>query len=225
MEFNLDHHAWTDTTKKPKNVPWTSEKNQKNQKFFQNYSSICSSGDKSADLITRLQIFRRKIRHFRAQSRKLFHKVNILFLSKCSSGHLKCLFNDSAENFRQSSKSFGSKCIFDDCWNISAGNSINFAWKTKLNRKTNTFLIKTPQKVLGTLKMQFQQKWRNFFFKTKIFLPESEKKYENQSQKKTKKSLGHVECTFGNTAEQFRQRSGRLSIKVRKQSWKNLKKR
>ena len=189
VEFNLDHHAWTDTTKKPKNVPWTSEKNQKNQKFFQNYSSICSSGDKSADLITRLQLFRRKIRHFRAQSRKLFHKVNILFLSKCSSGHLKCVFNDSVENFRQSSKSFGSKCIFDDCWNISAGDSINFAWKTKLNRKTNTFLIKTPQKVLGTLKMQFQQKWRNFFFKTKIFLPESEKKYMRTNHKKTKKVL------------------------------------
>ena len=110
-----------------------------------------------------------QIRHFLAQSRKLFHKVNLLFLSMCSSGLLKCLFDDSVEKFRQTSKSFGSKCILDDCWNISAGSSINFAWKTKLNWKTNTFWIKTPQKVLGTLKMQFQQNWRNFPFKTNFF--------------------------------------------------------
>ena len=265
------------------------------------------------------------------------------------------MFDDSVEKFHQSSMSFGSKCIFDDCWNISAGNSINFAWKTKLNWKTNTFLIKIPQKVLGTLKMHFQQKWRNFFFKTKFFLPESEvkKKYENQSQKnqkstsdtknarletllenlargqdnyhskfknfrnnqkkwysfskwstghvensfdnsagsfslvvqdifasesklnwkknvfeknflknsptfrmqywqnwrnffselrffrsnprlnktwqntakKIEKFFGHAECSFGNSVEKFRPKSGRLSLKVRKQFWKNLKKR
>ena len=82
-----------------------------------------------------------QIRHFLAQSRKLFHTVNILFLSTCSSGQLKCLLDDSVEKFRQSLKRFGSKCIFDDCWKISAGSSINFAWKTKLTWKTNTFLI------------------------------------------------------------------------------------
>ena len=122
---------------------------------------------------------------FPCPSRKMFRKVNILFLSKWSSGHVKCLFDDSVENFRQSSKSFGSKCIFDDCWNISAGSSINFAWKTKLNWKTNTFLIKTPQKVLGTLKMQSQQKGRNFFSKPIICSLESEvkKKHENHSQR------------------------------------------
>ena len=130
-----------------------------------------------------------QIRHFLAQSRKLFHKVNILFLSMCSAGHLKCLFDDSVEKFRQSSKSFGSKCIFDDCWNISAGSSINFAWKTKLNWKTNTFLIKTPQKVLGTLKMQFQQKRRIFFSKLIFFSPESEvKKNMRTIHKKKRKS-------------------------------------
>ena len=36
--------------------------------------------------------------------------------------------DDSVEKFRQSSNSFGSKCFFDDCWIISAGSSINFAW-------------------------------------------------------------------------------------------------
>ena len=150
-----------------------------------------------------------------------------MFSSKCSSGHVKCFFDGSVQKFRQSSKSFGSKCIFDDCWIICAGSSITFAWKTKLNWKTNTFLIKTPQKVLGTLKMQFQRKWRNFFSKLIFFSPESEVKKNMRTihKKKTKKSLGHVECTFANTAEHFRQRSGRLSIKVRKQLWKNLKKR
>ena len=225
VEFSLDHHAWNDTTKKPKNVPCTSEKNQKNYKFFQNYSSNCPSGDISADLITRLQIFSRKIRHFSAQSRKLFHKVIILFLSKCSSGHVKCLFDNSVETFRQSSKSFGSKCIFDDCWNISAGSSINFAWKTKLNPKTNTFLTKTPQNFLGSLKMQFQQKRRNFFSKLIIFLLESEvkKKIWEPFTKKPKKYFGHVECTFGNAAENFSQRSGQLSLKIQKLSKKSEK--
>ena len=39
-----------------------------------------------------------------------------------------------------------------------------------------------------------------------------------------KKSIGHVECTFENAAETFRQRSGRLTLKVRKQFWKIRKK-
>ena len=187
MEFSLDHHAWNDTTKKPKNVPWTSEKIRKikilSKLFFQLpiRRQKCRFDNKAAK-------FPPQIRHFLAQSRKLFHKVNILFFWKCSSGHLKCLFDDSVEKFRQSSENFGSKCIFDDCWNISAGSSINFAWKTKLTWKTNTFLIKTPQKVLGTLKMQFQKKWRNFFSKLIFFSPESEvkKKHENHSQKNQK---------------------------------------
>ena len=64
----------------------------------------------------------------------------------------------------------------------------NFEWKTKLNWKTNMFLIKTPQKVLGTLKMQFQRKWRNFFSKLIFFSPESEvKKNMRTIHKKNKK--------------------------------------
>ena len=42
--------------------------------------------------------------------------------------------------------------------------------------------------------------------------------------KKIEKFFRHVECSLGNAAETFRQRSGRLSLKVRKQFWKIRKK-
>ena len=141
-------------------------------------------------MTTVLQLFRRKSENFLPKGGTYFKKPT-MFSSKCSSGHVKCFFDDSLQKFRPSSESFGSKCIFDDCWNISAGSSINFAWKTKLNWKTNTFLIKTPQKFLGTLKMQFQQKWRNFSFKTNTFFAwvRSLKKTWEPFTKKTKKVL------------------------------------
>ena len=85
--------------------------------------------------------------------------------------------------------------------------------------------MKTPQKVLGTLKMQFQQKWRNFFFQSYYFLglsPKFKKTWEPFT-KKPKKSFGHVECTFGNAAENFSQRSGQLSLKIQKLSKKSEK--
>ena len=52
--------------------------------------------------------------------------------------------------------------------------------------------MKTHQKVLGTLKMQFQQKWRNFFFKAIIFFrlsPKFKKICENHSQENQKSPL------------------------------------
>ena len=137
-------------------------KNMKNKNFCKNIL-LGHLESNSAQMTTVLQIFRRKSENFSSKGGIYFKKPTMLSL-KCSSRHVKCIFEDSVQKFRQSSRSFGSKCIFDDCWNISAGSSINFALKTRLNWKTNTFSIKTPQKVLRTLKMQFQQKWRNFFY-------------------------------------------------------------
>ena len=127
---------------------------KKSNFFCRNIIPIGHLETNSAYLTTVLQIFRRKRENFSPKVGTHFKKPTI-FSSNCFSGHVKCLFDDSVEKFRQSSKSFGSKCIFDDCWNIFAGSSTNFASKTKLNWKTNTSLIKTPQKVLGTLKLQF----------------------------------------------------------------------
>ena len=165
-------------------------KNIKKIKIFcKNILLIGHLETNSGHLTTVLQIFRRKSENFSPKG-GIYFKKPTMFSSKCSSGHVKCIFDDSVEKFHQSSMSFGSKCIFDDCWNISAKSSINFAWKTKLNWKINTFLMKTHQKVLGTLKMQFQQKWRNFFSKLIFFLPESEvKKNMRTIHKKTKKVL------------------------------------
>ena len=169
MQFWRPLPKWFD--KKTKKVTWRSEK-----KFEKNCKNILLIGHletNSAHLTTVLQLFRRKSEKFWPKGGMYFKKPT-MFSSKCSSGHVKCIFDDSVEKFRHSSKRFGSKCIFDDCWNISAGKSINFAWKTKLNWKSNTILIKTPQQVLGTLKMQFQQKWRHFFSKLIFLSLESE---------------------------------------------------
>ena len=109
----------------------------------------------SAQMTTVLQNFRRNSENFSPKGGIHFKEPTMLS-SKCSSGHVKCIFDDSVQKFCPSLKSFGSK--------------------SKLNWKTNMFLIKTPQKVLGTLKMQFQQKWRNFFSNLICFSLESEVK-------------------------------------------------
>ena len=144
MEFNLDHQASKDTPKKPKkNVPWTSQKNQKKKKFFQNYSSNCPSGAKSADLIKRLQIFRRKIRHFFAENKSEFvsqshHIVFVkVFLWTC-----KCLFDNFVEKFRQSWKKLCSNSILN--WKKAF-------WKNKSTKSYRTF------------RMQLWRIWRNLF--------------------------------------------------------------
>ena len=209
-------------------LKWFNKKTKKSylevrKKFKKNCKNILLIGHletNSAQMTTVLQNFWRKSEKFSPKG-GIFFKKPTMFSSKCSSGHVKCLFDNSVQMFRPTSESFGSKCIFDDCWNISAGISINFAWKTTINWKTNTFLIETPQKILGTLKIQFQQKWRNFFFKTKIFFclsPKFKKKTWEPFTKKPKKYFRHVKCTFGNAAEIFSQRSGQLSLKVQKLS-------
>ena len=194
-------------------------KKSENVKFLSKLFFYLPLWSQIADLITRLQIFHPKSEIFSPKIEICFEKPT-MFSSKCSSGHVKCIFDDSVQKIRQRSKSFGSKCIFDDCWNNSTGSSINFAWKTKLNWKTNKFLIKTPHKVLGTLKMQLQQKWRNFFFKTNVSFAwvRSLKNQEIHSQKKPKKYFGHVECIFGNAVDSFSQSSAQLSLKVQKLS-------
>ena len=124
----------------------------KNQKLFpgrpqKNILPIGHLETNSAHLITVRQIFRRKSEMFAPQVEIYFKKPTI-FSSKCSSGDVNCTCDDSVEKFRQISN--------------------NFASKSKLNWKTNTFLKKNPQKVLGTLRRHFQQKW-NFWFKTNTY--------------------------------------------------------
>ena len=127
---------------------------KKSKVFCRNILPLGHLETNSAHLTTVLQFFCRKSEIFSPKVGNYFKKP-IIFSSKCSSGHVKCIFDNSVGKFRQSSKSFGSKCIFDNFWSLFAESSRNFASKTKLNWKTNTFLIKTPQNVVGTLKLQF----------------------------------------------------------------------
>ena len=140
-------------------------------------------------MTTVLEIFRRKPETFSPKG-GIYFKKPTMFSSKCSSGYVKCFFDGSVRKFRQSSKRFGSKCIFEECWNVSAGSSINFAWKTKLNRKTNTFLIKTPQNFSGRLKCNFNKNDETLLSKLIFFSLESEvKKNMRTIHKETKKVL------------------------------------
>ena len=129
------------------------------------------------------KLFRPKV-EFISRSQQCFRQ------SVPPSGHVKCFFDGSVRKFRQSSKRFGSKCIFEECWNVSAGSSINFAWKTKLYRKTNTFLIKTPQNFSGRLKCNFNKNDETLLSKLIFFSLESEvKKNMRTIHKETKKVL------------------------------------
>ena len=74
----------------------------------------------SAHMTTVLQIFRRNSDNFPPKG-EIHFKEPTMFSSKSSSGHVKCIFDDSVQKFCQSSKSIGSKCIFDECWKIPPG--------------------------------------------------------------------------------------------------------
>ena len=145
-------------------------KKSENVKFLSKLFFYLPLWRQIADLITRLQNFRRNSEIF-SPTVGIYSKKPTMFSSKFSSGRVSCVFDNSVEKF----------------WQISN----NFASKTKLNWKTNMFFIKIPQKVLGTLKMQYQQKWRNFFFKTNIFFAwvRSLKKNMRTIHKKIKKVL------------------------------------
>ena len=150
-------------------------------------------------------IFPPQIRHFLAQSRKLFHKVNIMFWSKCLTGHMKFNFDNFVENF------------FDKGGKIFA--------QTRYQIEKKAFWKKIHQKVLGRLKCNFDKTDETFFFRTKIFCRSQTKSNETwQNFAKIEKFFGHVECSLGNAAETFHQRSGGLSLKVWKQFWKIRKK-
>ena len=144
---------------------------------------------------------------------RTIHKIN-----KMSFGHVECTFGNAAENFGQRSGQL----------------SLKFQKLSKFSENTIIVL----KVVHWTRKKQFWQlcwklsegKSRNFASKSKLnwktnvkknFL----KKFSNVQNavltKLTKLFLG----SLGNVAETFRQRSGRLSLYVRKQFWKNLKKR
>ena len=118
----------------------------------------------------------------------------------------KMYVDDSVEKFRQSLNSF--------------------SWKCKLNWKKNRFCEWISSKSSRTFRMQLWQNWRNFFFRTNIFFSlEHEVKWNiTKFCQKIEKFFRHVEYSLRDAAETFRQRSGGLSLKVRKQFWKNRKK-
>ena len=90
---------------------------------------------------------------------------------------------------------------------------------TKLKKKA--FWKKIHQKVFGRLECNFDKTDETFFSKLRFFVARrrSQMKHDKILQK-IEKFFGHLECSLGNAAETFRQRSGGLSLKVRKQFWK-----
>ena len=119
-----------------------------------------------------------QIRHFLAQSRKLFHKVNIMFWSKCLTGHMKFNFDNFVENF------------------LTKVEKSSLKLDTKLKKKS--FLKKNSSKSFRTFRMQFWQNWRNFFFKTKIFCRSKTKSNETwQNFAKNREVLWTRRMQFG----------------------------
>ena len=134
--------------KRPKNIPWTSKKKSEKVKFLSKLFFQMPIWRQKSRFDNKAATFPPQIRHFLAQSRKLFHKVNIMFLSKCFSGHVKFIFYNFVEKFRQSWKHLRSNTIVN--------------WK-------RTFWKIISSKSSRTFRMQFWQNWRNFFFRSKIF--------------------------------------------------------
>ena len=136
-------------------LPGGPKKYKKSKIFCKNILLIGHLETNSAHMTTVLQLFRRNSENFSPKG-GIYFKRPTMFSSKCSSGHVKCIFDDSVEKFRQISKNFGTK--------------------SKKNLKKNMSSIKTPQKNRGTFKMQFQQKWRNVFSNLICFSLETEVK-------------------------------------------------
>ena len=110
-----------------------------------------------------------------------------------------------------------------------------FCWKnlTKLEKSLLNFHLNWKKsfrknnstKSSRTFRMQLWQIWRNLFSELRFFFRSNTKLNETWQNfaKKIEKLFGHVECSLRNAAETFRHRSGGLSLKVRKQFWKNRK--
>ena len=111
-----------------------------------------------------------------------------------------------------------------------------FCWK--ISTKLEKFLLKFHTKLKKSfLKKYFNKKFSDvknatltnltkLVFRTKIYFRSNTKLNETWQNlaEKIEKLFGHVEWSLRNAAETFRQRSGGLSLKVRKQFWKNRKK-
>ena len=144
-----------------------------------------------------------------------------MFSSKCSSGHVKCSFDDSVEKFHRSSMSFGSKCIFLQLLKYFRQEFNKFCLKNQTKLKNHHVFDENSSKSSRDAKNAISTKMTKFFFQSYYFFSlesEIQKNLWEPFTRKPKKSFGHVECTFGNAAENFSQRSGQLSLKVRKLS-------
>ena len=111
-----------------------------------------------------------QIRHFLAQSRNLFHKVNLMFLSKCFSGHVNFVFDNFIEKFRKSRKNLRSNTILN--------------WK-------KTFWKKNHRKFLGRLECNFDKIDGTFFSELSFSFARtrSQMKHDKIVQKKSKSYL------------------------------------
>ena len=139
--------------KNQKKLPGGPKKYKKSKIFCKNFLLIGHLETNSAHMTTVLQLFRRKSENFSLKG-GIYFKRPTMFSSKCSSGHVKCIFDDSVEKFRQSLKSFG--------------------WICKLTWKKIVFVKRISQNVLGGIECNFDKTDETFLSKLRFFSLEPE---------------------------------------------------
>ena len=147
-EFSLDHQALKDTTKKPKKCFLDVRKKSEKVKILSKLFFQLPIWRQKSRFDIKAAKFPPQIRHFLAPSRKLFHKVNLMFLSKWFSGHVKFIFETFVEKFRQSWKTLYSNSILN--------------WKKAFRKNNST-------KSSRTFRMHLWQIWRNLFSELRFF--------------------------------------------------------
>ena len=147
-ELSLDHQASKDTPKKPKQCSLSVRKKLEKVKILSKLFFQLPIWRQKSRFDIKAAKFPPQIRHFLAPSRKLLHKVHLMFLSKWFSGHVKFIFDNFVEKFRQSWKNLCSVSILN--------------WK-KAFRKNNS------SKSSRTFRMQLWQIWRNLFSELRFF--------------------------------------------------------
>ena len=110
----------------------------------------------NSSFINKAANFLPQIRQFLAQSRKLFHKINIMFWSKCLTGHVKFNFDNFVDNF------------------LTKLEKSSLKLDTKLKKKA--FWKKIDQKFLGRLECKFDKTDETFLSKLRFFSLEPEVK-------------------------------------------------
>ena len=191
---------------------------RKNQKMFPGYPTKMRKVKFLSKIIFQLPIWRQIVqilvpcckssaakRTFSRPKSIIVYKVNTMFLSTCSSGHVRCIFDDFVAKFWTKLEKFWLK------------------YHTKLKKKVFEKII--PQKVLGHLECNFDKTDETFFSEVIFFSLEHEVKWNmTKFCKKNRKYIWTRRMQFWQPCWNFSHRSGRLSLKVRQQFWKIRKK-